>query len=48
MSKDKTRKHLNKEYSKWNARVTNTDSEIQAQADDMLKFIAETRSEYVE
>ncbi|GAI80926.1 unnamed protein product, partial [marine sediment metagenome] len=48
MSKDKTRKHLNKEYSKWNARVTNTDSEIQTQADDMLKFIAETRSEYVE
>jgi len=48
MSKDKTRKRLNKEYSKWNARVTNTDSEIQAQADDMLKFIAETRSEYVE
>ena len=48
MSKDKTRKHLNKEYSKWNARVTNTDSEIQTQADDMLKLIAETRSEYIE
>jgi len=47
MSKDKTRKRLNKEYSKWNARVTNTDSEIQTQADDMLKLIAETRSEYI-
>jgi hypothetical protein len=48
MGKDKTRKHLNKEYSKWNARVTNTDSEIQIQADDMLRFIAETRSEYID
>ncbi len=47
MNKDKTRKHLNKEYSKWNARVTNTDSEIQTQADDMLRLIADTRSEYI-
>jgi len=47
MGKDQTRKRLNKEYSKWNARVTNTDSEIQTQADDMLKLIAETRSEYI-
>jgi hypothetical protein len=47
MGKDKTRKHLNKEYSKWNARVTNTDSKIQNQADDMLRLIADTRSEYI-
>jgi len=47
MSKEKTRQHLNKQYSKWNARVTNADSEIQDQADQMLKLIAEARSEYI-
>lgn len=47
MSKDKTRRRLNKEYGKWNSRVTSSDREIQAQADQMLKLIAETRSEYV-
>jgi hypothetical protein len=38
---------LNKEYSKWSARVTNTDPEIQSQADQMLKLIAEARSNYI-
>lgn len=47
MNKEKARLHLNKEYSKWNARVTNTDPDIQSQADQMLKFIAEARSQYV-
>ena len=47
MSKDETRQHLNKEYRKWNARVTNFDSEIQTQADHMLNLIAEARSEYI-
>jgi tellurite resistance protein len=47
MTKDETRKRLNKEYSKWNARVTNTDPEIQTQADQMLKFIADARNVYV-
>jgi tellurite resistance protein len=47
MTKDQTRKRLNKEYSKWNSRVTNTDPEIQTQADQMLKFIADARSAYV-
>lgn len=47
MSKEKTRRHLNKEYSKWNARVTNSDPQIQAQADQMLSLIAEARREYV-
>ena len=47
MSKEKTRRHLNKEYSKWNARVTNSDPQIQAQADQMLSLIAEARRQYV-
>jgi len=47
MSKEKTRQHLNHEYSKWNSRVTNSDPAIQSQADQMLKLIAEARSQYV-
>ncbi len=47
MNKEKARRHLNKEYSKWSARVTNFDPEIQSQADQMLKLIAEARSQYV-
>jgi uncharacterized tellurite resistance protein B-like protein len=47
MSKEKTRLQLNKEYSKWNARVTNADPEIQSQADQMLKLIAEARTAYI-
>lgn len=46
MSKEETRRHLNREYRKWNARVTSCDPEIQSQADYMLKFIAEARNEY--
>ena len=47
MDREMTRRQLNREYSKWNARVTNSDPEIQTQADKMLKLIAEARSEYV-
>ena len=47
MNKEKARRHLNKEYSKWSARVINTDPEIQSQADQMLKLIAEARSQYI-
>ena len=47
MNKEKARRRLNKEYSKWSARVTNTDPEIQSQADQMLKLIAEARSQYI-
>jgi hypothetical protein len=46
MSKERVRKHLNKEYSKWNSRVTNADPDIQTQADQMLKLIAETKGQY--
>ena len=48
MDEERTRAHLNKEYVKWNARVTNTNPEIQSQADQMLKFIAEARTQYVQ
>ena len=47
MGKEKARKCLNKEYRKWNARATHFKPEIQEQADDMLKLIAETRKEYI-
>jgi len=47
MSRDKTRRHLNKEYSKWNSRVTSENPSIQTQADQMLKLIAEARGQYV-
>lgn len=46
MSKEKVRQHLNKEYSKWNARVTNANPDIQNQADQMLNLIAEARNQY--
>lgn len=48
MSKERARQRLNKEYSKWNSRVTNSDPGIQTQADQMLKLIAEARSQYIE
>ncbi|MHC4265351.1 MAG: tellurite resistance TerB family protein [Planctomycetota bacterium] len=38
---------LNKEFRKWNARVTNSDPEIRKQADHMLSLIAHARSQYV-
>ena len=46
MSREKVRQHLNKEYSRWNARVTNADPHIQSQADQMLKLIMEARGQY--
>ena len=47
MSRNETRQRLNREYRKWNARVTNSDPEIRMQADSMLDFIAKARTEYV-
>ena len=46
MSREKARHHLNREYSRWNARVTNADPDIQSQADQMLKLITEARGRY--
>jgi uncharacterized tellurite resistance protein B-like protein len=47
MGKEKTREQLNKEFIKWNSRVTSSDPAIQSQADQMLKLIAEARRQYV-
>lgn len=47
MSRDQAREHLNRQYRKWNARVTSPDPQVQAQADKMLRFIAEARRQYV-
>jgi tellurite resistance protein len=47
MDREETRQHLNKEYRKWNARVTSSDPQVQTQADSMLEFIAEAREEYI-
>ena len=47
MGKEKTRRQLNKQYSKWNSRVTSSDPGIRAQADQMLKLIAEARSQFI-
>ncbi|MDD5458904.1 MAG: hypothetical protein PHF37_05900 [Phycisphaerae bacterium] len=43
MDAEQIRHHLNNEYRKWNARVTNIDPQIQSQADFMLNMIATTR-----
>jgi tellurite resistance protein len=48
MDKEQARHCLNKEYRKWNARATNSDPQVQNQADYMLKFIAQARSQYIE
>lgn len=47
MDKDQTRRLLNKEYRKWNARVTSSNHQVRSQADHMLRFIAEARRRYV-
>ncbi len=47
MDKEQARHCLNKEYRKWNDRATNSDPQVQNQADYMLKFIAQARSQYI-
>ena len=47
MDKERSRQQLNKEYIKWHSRVTNSDPQIRAQADQMLMMIADARSQYV-
>ncbi|MBN1974971.1 MAG: TerB family tellurite resistance protein [Sedimentisphaerales bacterium] len=46
MTGERARAHLNREYAKWNSRVTNSDPKIQSQADQMMKLIAEARSQF--
>jgi len=38
---------LNKEFKKWNSRVTNSNPEIRKQADYMLNLIAQARNQYI-
>ena len=47
MDKEKTRLQLNKEYDKWNSRVTSPNPLIRAQAEQMLRLIAEARCQYI-
>jgi hypothetical protein len=47
MNKEKTRLQLNKEYGKWNSRVTSSNPLIRAQAEQMLRLIAEARCQYI-
>ncbi len=38
---------LNKAYAKWNARVTHADKAVQQQAEEMLSWISQARSQYL-
>jgi hypothetical protein len=44
---EEIRQQLNREYGKWNARVTSPDPEVRSQADEMLQLIAEAHTRYV-
>ncbi len=46
MTKEEIRKHLNKEYRKWNARVSHDDEKIRIRAEQMMDYIAEARQKY--
>ncbi|MBT5716961.1 MAG: tellurite resistance TerB family protein [Opitutae bacterium] len=41
------RKHLNKEFQRWNSRQTSPDAETQKRANEMLDLIAEARKRYL-
>lgn len=47
MSSDEVRRQLNREYRKWNARVTHPNPDTQTQADQMLTLIADARAKYI-
>lgn len=47
MPKEDALRQLNREYAKWNARVTNPDNQVRSQADQMINLIAQTRHQYV-
>ncbi len=47
MDPDEARRQLNRQYAKWSSRVISSDPAIRKQADQMLKLIAETRTQYV-
>ncbi|MCU0915136.1 MAG: hypothetical protein MUC88_11305 [Planctomycetes bacterium] len=47
MSQDEARHQLNREYAKWSSRVISSDPAIRRQADQMIKLIADARTQYV-
>jgi uncharacterized tellurite resistance protein B-like protein len=47
MKTEEVRKGLNKEYRKWNARTANRNPDVQEQAEQMLRLIADTRKRYM-
>ncbi len=47
MSQDEARHQLNHEYAKWSSRVISTDPAIRRQADQMIRLIADARTQYV-
>ncbi len=47
MSRDEARHQLNREYAKWSSRVISSDPAIRRQADQMIRLIADARTEYV-
>jgi len=47
MSMDDARRQLTREYAKWSSRVISTDPTIRRQADQMIRLIADARTQYV-
>ncbi|MHC4074984.1 MAG: TerB family tellurite resistance protein [Planctomycetota bacterium] len=47
MNKEQARNQLNNEYRKWHARITNSHTPVQVQANYMLNYIAQARNEYL-
>jgi len=47
MNSEEMRLLLNEQYKKWSSRVTNLDPHIRNQAAQMLRFIAQTRTQFV-
>ena len=47
MSNDEARHQLNREYAKWSSRVISSDPAVRRQADQMIRLIADARTEYV-
>jgi uncharacterized tellurite resistance protein B-like protein len=47
MSQDETRRQLNHEYAKWSSRVISSDPAIRRQADQMIRLIADARTQCV-
>lgn len=46
MDNKQIKKHLIKEYSKWNARVAHKDEKIRKQAEEMIQIIVDLRKKY--